>query len=127
MRARIARRQEGAGGRVLFDALLEREGIDPDSLRFCERPALTESDIAAVVADGKADCGLAIGAVAKLFGLDFVPLHRERFDIACRRRDHFEPALQALFAFTRSMAFAEKAAQLGCYRVGGTGQVRFNA
>jgi molybdate-binding protein len=106
---------------------LEREGVDRGSLQFCDRPVLTEADVAAAVAVGKADCGLTIGAVAKLFGLGFVPLHRERFDIACRRRDYFEPALQALFAFARSAAFPEKAAQLGCYGIEGTGQVRFNA
>jgi excisionase family DNA binding protein len=126
-RPRIAVRQEGSGGRVLFDALLSEAGIDPAALRLCERAALTEADVASAVADGEADCGLAIGAVARRFGLGFVPLHRERFDIACRRRDFFEPPLQKLFAFARTAAFAEKAVQLGHYDVEGAGSVRFNA
>ncbi|RWB97400.1 MAG: helix-turn-helix domain-containing protein [Mesorhizobium sp.] len=124
---RIVARQQGAGGHVLFEILLAMEQVDPATLRFCERPALTETDVASAVADGEADCGLAVGAVAKRFGLDFVPLHRERFDIACRRRDYFERPLQELFAFTRTPAFAEKAAQLGHYGIEGTGTVRFNA
>jgi putative molybdopterin biosynthesis protein len=126
-RARFVARQEGAGGHLLLDALLGAEGIDPSGLRLCERPALTETDVASAVADGEADCGLAIGSVARRFGLDFLPLHRERFDIACRRRDFFEPPLQKLFAFTRTPGFAEKAGQLGHYGVEGTGTVRFNA
>jgi excisionase family DNA binding protein len=124
---RIIARQQGAGGHVLFDTLLVDEGLDIAWLKFLERPALTEADVAAVIADGDADCGLAIGAVAKRFGLDFVPLGRERFDIVCRRRDYFEPPLQKLFAFTQTRNFREKAAQLGHYRIEYTGTVRFNA
>jgi excisionase family DNA binding protein len=124
---RIMARQEGSGGQVLFETLLARDGIEAAAMHYCERPALTETDVAAAVADGEADCGLAIGTVARRFGLDFVPLHRERFDIACRRRDYFEPPLQHLIGFTRTAAFAEKAAQLGHYGVERTGTVRFNA
>lgn len=124
---RIVARQDGSGGHVLFSALLAMEDIHPAALRYCKQPALTETDVASAVADGEADCGLAIGAVARRFGFDFVPLHRERFDIACRRRDYFEPPLQRLFAFTRTAAFAEKAAQHGHYGVESTGTVRFNA
>lgn len=126
-KARFVVRQEGAGGHLLLDFLLDRAQIDRSGLIFCKRPALTETDVASAVADGEADCGLAVGAVARRFGLDFVPLHRERFDIACRRRDYFEPPLQRLFAFARTPAFAEKAKQLGHYGLERTGTVRFNA
>ncbi|MBS3651706.1 helix-turn-helix transcriptional regulator [Pseudaminobacter sp. 19-2017] len=126
-RACFVVRQEGAGGHLLFNALLEQEQVDPSGFLFAERPALTETDVASAVADGEADCGLAVGAVARRFGLEFVPLQRERFDIVCRRRDYFEPPLQKLFAFARTPAFAEKAKQLGYYAVEGTGTVRFNA
>ena len=125
--ARFVARQQGAGGQLLFDVLTAAEQVDPSGFCLCGRPALTETDVASAVADGEADCGLAIGAVARRFGLDFVPLHRERFDVACGRRDYFEPPLQRLFAFARTPAFAEKAAQLGYYGVEGTGTVRFNA
>src|SRR5690606_22646547 len=102
-------------------------GLDEADLRLCERAALTEGEVASAVADAEADCGLAVGAVARRFGLDFVPLHRERFDLACRRRDYFEPPLQTLFAFTRTAAFRDKASQLGYYQVENSGTVRFNA
>jgi excisionase family DNA binding protein len=125
--ARFVLRQEGAGGHLMFKALLEREQIDPSGFLFSDRPALTEMDVASAVADGEADCGLAVGAVARRFGLSFVPLQRERFDIACRRRDYFEPPLQKLFTFARTPAFIEKARQLGHYGVENTGAVRLNA
>jgi molybdate-binding protein len=83
--------------------------------------------LAASIVDGKADCGLSIRASARRFRLGFVPLQRERFDLAFRRRDYFEPPLQALFAFARTTAFAERARELEGYDIGGTGRVIYNA
>ena len=38
--------------------------------------------VAVAVATGAADCGLGILAAARAMGLDFVPVTRERFDLA---------------------------------------------
>jgi len=124
--ARVARRQEAAGAHLLLLHLLEHAGIATDRLGFVDPPALTETDLAAAVLDGKADCGLAVRAVARRFGLDFIPLHVERFDLAMRRYDYFEPPVQALLGFARSAAFARQAAELGGYDITGLGRVRYN-
>lgn len=126
-RPRLIVRQEGAGGRLLLDRLLAGAGMAAGDLDRAPGVALTDDDVALAVLDGSADCGLAIGAVARRFGLGFAPVCRERFDIACRRRDAFEPPLQALLAFARTDAFRARAAQLGHYDVSNTGRVRFNA
>jgi excisionase family DNA binding protein len=126
-RARVARRQDGAGAQVLLDHLLATAGVAPEAIGFVEPPARTETDLAGLVLDGKADAGIAIRAVAQRFRLGFVPLARERFDLALRRRDYFEPPMQALLRFTRSPAFAARAAELGGYNVRETGRVRYNA
>ena len=86
--------------------MLEKAGIPRSALNVSGRAALTETDVAVAVADGGADWGLAIGAVARRFGLDFVPLHRERFDLALSRRVYFEPELQRLFALPEPRRFA---------------------
>ncbi|HVC53546.1 MAG TPA: helix-turn-helix transcriptional regulator [Stellaceae bacterium] len=124
--ARVARRQEAAGAHLLLLHLLDRASIAVDRLGFVDPPALTETDLAAAVLDGKADCGLAVRAVARRFGLDFIPLHIERFDLALRRFDYFEPPVQALLGFARSAAFARQAAELGGYDITGLGRVRYN-
>lgn len=123
---RLARRQSGSGSDVLLGYLMTREDLDPQSLPPSTTPALTETELAAAIVDGKADCGLGIAAVAKRFGLDFLPLHRERFDIALRRRDYFETAAQALFAFARTDEFTAKAAELGGYATSCLGRVVYN-
>ena len=125
-RPRIILRQPGSGAQVLYDRLLDAAGLADAELSLAGT-ALTETDVAAQVADGAADCGLAIGAVARLFGLGFVPLARERFDLALRRRTYFEPAMQRLFAFARSEIFRARAEAFSHYDVGGTGTVVFNA
>ena len=78
-RARVVGRQEGAGTQVLLDRLLGRAGMSRKDIQLLPKPALTQTDVALAVLDGEADCGLAVSAVARRFGLDFVPLQRERF------------------------------------------------
>jgi excisionase family DNA binding protein len=125
--ARIILRQPGSGAATLLDELLSRAGLPQERLAVAPRTALTETDVAAAVADGEVDCGLAVGAVARRFGLDFVPLERERFDLALRRRSYFEEPLQRLFSFVRTDRFRRQAEALGSYDVSGTGTVEFNA
>jgi excisionase family DNA binding protein len=126
-RARLIQRQPGAGAQILFDELAREAGLAAADFTVAAGTALTETDVASAVADGVADCGLAVGAVARQYGLDFVKLHKERFDIACRRRSYFEPPLQKLFAFARTEAFRAKAASLGAYDLAVTGRVHYNA
>ncbi|HLY65591.1 MAG TPA: helix-turn-helix transcriptional regulator [Chloroflexota bacterium] len=126
-RLRVARRQDGAGAQFLLHYLLAREGLHYQDLNVVEPPALTETDLAGVVLDGTADCGIAIEAVARRYRLGFLPLHRERFDLALRRRDYFEPPVQALLRFARSPAFRAKAAELGGYDISDLGRIVFNA
>ena len=124
---RVARRQEGAGAQTLLHYLLERDGLNYKDLALLDAPALTETDLAAAVLDGKADCGIAIEAVARRFRLGFLPLHRERFDLAMRRRDYFEPPIQALLRFGANEAFRDQARELGGYDVSAFGRVVYNA
>lgn len=123
---RIVPRQEGAGSRLLLEQLLGRAGIDAAQIAYCETVARTEADLGAMIVDGKADAGLAIGAVASMFRLDFLPLHEERFDLIVRRRAFFDAPFQKLLAFTREPAFEIRAEELGGYDVSATGSVVWN-
>jgi excisionase family DNA binding protein len=122
---RCAIRPPDSGSGVLLSRLLEASGAtavptDPTLL------ARTEADLAALVADGRADCGLGIEAVARRFGTGFVPLATEAFDLVMRRRDYFEAPLQRLVAFARSTVFAAEAERLGGYDLESAGRVAWN-
>jgi putative molybdopterin biosynthesis protein len=126
-RWRLVARQEGAGSRLLFFHLLQAHGIDAANLHFSIPPARSETEVALAIQDGKADVGFGIAAVARQCRLNFVPLQRERYDIAIGRRDYFQPPFQQLLTFARTARFAEKAAELGGYDTAGLGQVRYNS
>ncbi len=126
-RLRIMRRQAGAGTQTLLRHLVAREGLDLDALAMLETPAQTETDLASAIFDGKADCGLAVRAMARRFHLDFIPLHWERFDLAVRRRDYFEGPAQRLLRFAQTPGFRQQAQELGGYDIDGHGQVNYNA
>lgn len=123
---RVVGRQPRAGSHVLLVHLLTEAGLRLDALTFLPEPALAEDEVAAAVADGRAEAGFGIRAEAEARGLGFVPLIRERFDLVMARRDFFDPPLQTLLAFARGPAFAARAGRMGGYDVTSTGQVAFN-
>jgi excisionase family DNA binding protein len=125
-RRRVIGRQREAGAFVLLERLLAQANLKFSDLSLNEAPARTEADVAAAVAEGKADAGLAIEAVARQYRLGFVPLIQERYDLVIWRRSVFEPPVQKLLAFCRSATFRERAATLGGYDIAALGTVHYN-
>lgn len=125
-RIRFAARQREAGSHILLAHLLQERGLRLKDPADEAVPARSETEVALAVREGRADAGLGIAAAAVQFGLDFVPLHRERYDLVIWRRGYFESPLQKLIAFTRTAAFLERARQYAGYDVAGLGTVHFN-
>jgi len=123
-RAKLAQRPDGAGAQLLLMALMKRADLDPASCTKVTPPCPTGPDIAQAVRAGRADCGIATRSVARSANLDFIPLVWERFDLVLRQRDYFLPNQQALFAFLRTPALAERARELEGYDVAQAGEVR---
>jgi putative molybdopterin biosynthesis protein len=123
---RFVPRQAEAGSQILFQALLEDEGLSLSSIEIVEPAARSESDIAVAITEGKADAGFGLGCVAHQFRLGFVPVLRERYDIVVFRRAYFDPAFQTFIDFCRTDAFRERAAELGGYDLSGFGSVHYN-
>jgi excisionase family DNA binding protein len=126
-RARVAIRPPGSGARVLMDHLLSQAAISLSDLSLSEPAVRSELEVGLAVLDGRADAGLAVRAVARQLRLDFVPLHRERYDLVVRRRDYFEPEMQTLLEFARSRDAIVKANDLQGYDLSSFGCVRYNA
>jgi putative molybdopterin biosynthesis protein len=89
----MVNRNAGAGTRILIDRLLA--GRRPPG--YANQPK-SHNAVAAAVAQGRADWGIAIATVAKLYGLDFLPIAPEHYDflVADGRRDR--PAVRAFLA-----------------------------
>jgi hypothetical protein len=67
---------------LLLDHLMRQEGLERIRLELVTRPARDEADVALAVADGKADAGCAVETAPRQLRLGFVPLFRERYDVA---------------------------------------------
>lgn len=122
---RVVMRQPGAGGAAIFGNLMAEAGMKPGDVTPAAGLARTEADAAAAVASGEADAALGIEAMARQFGLRFVPLVDEQFDLLVDRRSYFTEPLQTLFGFLRTAGFAAKAERMGGYDVSAAGAVRW--
>jgi excisionase family DNA binding protein len=124
---RVTARQRDAGAFVLLEKLLDAANLSIGALKIDPSPALTEADVAAAVAEGRADAGLGIAAVAHQYRVGFVPLVVERYDLVIWRAAYFQEPVQKLLAFARSERFAARAKALTGYDVSGLGMVHYNA
>jgi len=112
---RYVNRQRGAGTRVLLDHELGKLGIDPRAIDGYAREEPTHLAAAAAIAAGRADAGLGIMAAAKAFGLGFVPVTSEPYDLVIAPRAMDSPQLAPLWSLLRSDRFQLAVTGLGGY------------
>ena len=112
---RYVNRQRGAGTRVLLDYELQRAGVDPAALSGYSREEPTHLAVAAAISAGRADCGLGVQAAARAFGLDFVPVAQEPFDLVLERGTAESERLAPLWALMETAEFRSAVETLGGY------------
>ncbi|MGH3168692.1 MAG: molybdopterin biosynthesis protein [Trebonia sp.] len=112
---RYVNRQRGAGTRVLLDVMLGSLGLPSSSVEGYAREEPTHLAVAAAIAAGRADAGLGIMAAASAFGLDFVPLATEPYDLVVAPGALESPQLAPLRALLRSDRFKSAVEDLGGY------------
>jgi putative molybdopterin biosynthesis protein len=121
---RYVNRQRGSGTRVLLDRLLADAAVPADAVEGYGREEPTHLAVAGAIAAGSADAGLGIRAAARALGLDFVPLARERYELALRAASRDQPAVHAVLAALRSRAFVAAVEALTGYDTRDTGRTR---
>ena len=112
---RYCNRQHGAGTRVLLDYELARAQIEPADITGYGREEPTHLAVAAAVAAGRADCGLGVRAAARAFGLAFVAVTREPYDLVLERDTLEDERLAPLWRLLDSTEFRASVEQLGGY------------
>ncbi len=118
---RYVNRQRGAGTRVLLDQELARLGLDPSAIAGYGREEHTHLAVAAAVAGDRVDTGLGIRAAARAFGLDFVPVAQEPYDLVLRADAVDDPLLAPLWDLLADPAFRAEIEALGGYSCAETG------
>jgi molybdate-binding protein/DNA-binding XRE family transcriptional regulator len=118
----MVNREAGAGSRKLLDSHLKRLQIAPDNVRGYQAEAAGHLPAAWRVQTGEADCCIATGAAARLFGLGFVPLVSERYDLAIRRQHLDLPGIRALLDVLSRSQFRRELDSLGGYDTRAAGE-----
>ncbi len=112
---RYVNRQRGAGTRILLDYHLKQLSLSGDDIRGYEQEEFTHLMVAAAVASGRADCGLAINAAATALELDFIPLFEERYDLIIPLEHYRDPMLQPLLELLADREFRSAVDQISGY------------
>jgi putative molybdopterin biosynthesis protein len=80
-------------------------------------------NVAYTISSGQADVGIGIEKVAKIVGLDFVPLFTERYDLVIINNQQNNELLELLKDVLRITSFKKEIQSLGDYDISQTGQV----
>lgn len=120
---RFVNRQVGSGTRVWLDATLGKLGIDCNAILGYSDEKMTHSDVAGAVASGEADAGLGLEASARMYGLDFIMLTLERYDIVIPGENYDRPPMPQLISFLSGEIGKQAIATLGGYLVYETGKI----
>jgi len=121
---RFVNRQIGSSTRHLVSLMLEQAGVSTGQVQGYETNEFTHMAIAAHIASGMADTGVGVETAAVRFGLDFIPLVRERYFFAIRRASLETPAMQELLDIMRGDEYLSYVRQLVGYDTTDTGQLQ---
>lgn len=101
-------RNAGAGTRILIDQLLR--GQRPRG--YTNQPK-SHNAVAAAIAQQRADWGIAIEPVARMYDLNFLPVAPEHYDFLLVRSRRERPAVQAFLAALADKETRERIRALG--------------
>ncbi len=116
-------REKGSGSRDLLDHDLRRLGIRFEQVRGYNSIAQGHLAAAYAVAAGTADCCIAPRSAARCFGLDFVPLAVERFDLSLPEASLELPAASALLELLNRSHLRNKLRCIAGYDTAHTGEI----
>jgi putative molybdopterin biosynthesis protein len=113
-------RNPGSGTRLWFDCHLQADGIPTGSIRGYADIVSTHTAAASLVQAGKVDVALGLRAAAHQFGLGFIPLFHERYDLVFSQEQ--SSALVPLLDTIQTGAFRRRVDALTGYDTAHTGE-----
>ncbi len=120
---RLMNREKGSGSRDLLDTGLRQFGIRFQQVKGYNSSAEGHLAAAYAVAAGTADCCIAPRSASRCFGLDFIPLAVERFDLSFDQASLELPAAKALLDALNRSHLQKKLQSLAGYDTAHTGEV----
>ncbi|MBA4391398.1 MAG: molybdopterin biosynthesis protein [Syntrophus sp. (in: bacteria)] len=122
---RSVNRQFGSGTRILFDAILAKEGLHKDDINGYDREESSHTAVGILVRESIADAGVGIYSVAKAFSLGFIPLAEEEYDLLVTNEFTTDSRFVMLMDILLSAQFKERLLAMGGYNMDDTGKVKY--
>jgi molybdate-binding protein/DNA-binding XRE family transcriptional regulator len=122
-KVRLVNREPGSGSRGLLDQLLKKAGLEPARVQGYQRIAYGHLAAAYCVASQEADVCLATRSAAQSFGLHFIPLHSERYDLVMKKESADLPAVKAFLDVLQRATLRRKLEVLAGYDTSQMGSV----
>jgi molybdate-binding protein len=107
----------------LLERSLQQAGISFAAVKGFEQIVYGHLAVAQAVATGRASAGVSTASVATAFGLDFIPLHRSRYDLVILKPYLEEAPVQQLLSTLGHRGVLSQLEALGGYDTSQTGEV----
>ena len=116
-------RQAGSGTRVWLDARLSMLGISKDRIYGYSNEKNTHLEVAQAIAAGAGNIGVGLEAAAITYGLSFLPLTLEKYDLVFRMNKIGASVIYALQSWLSQEQTKAGIANLGGYDTSQTGNL----
>jgi len=114
-RIRIVNREAGSGARLALDEALAANKLDPARIAGYTRELAGHLEVAAAIASGVADAGITIRVAADAYGLHFIAMREERYDLVIPERELQSIPVRAMLETLNSSRFANEVSLLCAY------------
>ena len=120
---RFINREAGSGTRVLLDFLCNEAKIDAQKIQGYSNEVFTHMEVGVAILRGEADVGLGIQSIAESLGLEFLPLQKERYDLAVPAENLSLKPVQVFFNVIHSKRFLQASKGLPGYDLRDSGKL----
>ena len=122
---RFINRQSGSGTRVWLDISLRNLGIDSTQITGYQNEKITHFAIAQEIAEDKADTGIGLEGAAMSYGLDFLFLAHEHYDLIIPELAVEASPMADLLNWLKTSEARQVIESLGGYETASTGQIEW--
>jgi molybdate-binding protein/DNA-binding XRE family transcriptional regulator len=120
---RIINREAGSGARAALDEATAELGLNPDRIAGYKREVGGHLEVAAAVAAAQCDAGITLRVAADAYGLNFVPIREERYDLVILESERDGAPVKALTDALNSRRLAGEVGQMCAYDTGRMGDL----
>lgn len=120
---KIVNREAGSGARLALDEALGGFGMRASQIAGYQRELAGHLEVAAAIAEGEADAGITIRVAAEVYGVGFIPIREERYDLVIPVQEFESTVVKAMLDALNSQRFAREIADFCLYDTGKMGQV----